>query len=210
MSERDVHAAVAAELASGGSAHAELLRSIVDVGRAIFQARACSVTLLDEESGELVFEAIAGEGSPDLLGARFPSSTGVAGWVLVARESIVVEDTGHDPRFARDVAERTGFVPERLMAAPLLRGDETIGVLEVLDWTSIDRPLAEIELLDMFGAQAAVALGLAERARRARRALDGSEELVAVAALATRLDGLTGERRKAGLRLLAALEQLLR
>ena len=41
----------------------ELLQSIVEVARAIFGATASSVFLLDEETDELVFEAVAGEGA---------------------------------------------------------------------------------------------------------------------------------------------------
>ena len=44
------------------SAQRELLQSIVDVARAIFDAKAASITLYDEETDELVFEAVSGEG----------------------------------------------------------------------------------------------------------------------------------------------------
>ena len=39
-----------------------LLESIVDVARSIFHAKAASVFLYDEETDELVFEAVSGEG----------------------------------------------------------------------------------------------------------------------------------------------------
>src|SRR5256885_13308964 len=35
--------------------------------------------------------------------------------------------------FARDVAERTGYVPKGLMAVPLLHDERALGVLQVLD-----------------------------------------------------------------------------
>ena len=50
----------------------ELLRSVVEVARAIFGAKASSVLLLDEAANELVFEAVVGEGEENLLGQRFP------------------------------------------------------------------------------------------------------------------------------------------
>ena len=43
---------------------------------------------------------------------RFPSSAGIAGWVLVTRQPLVLDDVTADPRHARNVAERTGYVPE--------------------------------------------------------------------------------------------------
>ena len=112
-------AAVAAGLLSGDELHRALLRSIVDVARAIFRARAASVFLLDGEADELVFEAVSGEGEESLVGRRFPSSTGIAGWVLVTSQSLVLDDVSADPRFASQAAESTGYVPKAIMAVPL-------------------------------------------------------------------------------------------
>ena len=67
------------------AAVSELLQSIVDLARATFGARASSILSLDEDANELVFAAVAGEGSDSLVGRRIPSSTGIAGWVLVTR-----------------------------------------------------------------------------------------------------------------------------
>ena len=77
MTEDRLRAAVAAAVVGSESAFAELLRSVAEVARAIFGARAASIFLLDEATDELVFEAVAGEGSDRLLGRRFPSSTGL-------------------------------------------------------------------------------------------------------------------------------------
>ena len=54
----DLRAAVAAGALGSEEAYRELLQSIVEVARAIFGARASSVFLFDEESDELVFEAV--------------------------------------------------------------------------------------------------------------------------------------------------------
>jgi GAF domain-containing protein len=133
VSEDRLRAAVSAGVLASEEAHISLLQSIVDVARAIFGARASSIFLLDEETDELVFEAISGEGSDRLIGTRFPSSTGIAGWVLVTGQPLILEDVGADPRFARSFAEQTGFVPKGLMAVPLLHEERALGVLEVLD-----------------------------------------------------------------------------
>jgi GAF domain-containing protein len=213
VSEDRLRAAVAAGVLASEERYRDLLRSVVETARAIFGARASSVFLLDESTDELVFEAIAGEGEgPSLVGTRFPSSTGIAGWVLVTRQPLVVEDVGEDPRFARDFAEKTGYVPKGLMAVPLLHEERALGVLEVLDRPQRSRfTLEEMDLLGLFANQAAIALDLLQRTRRATAALAEEEEDVAlVARLARALDELEGERRDAGLRLLAALEEILR
>jgi GAF domain-containing protein len=203
-------AAVAAGVLPSEGAYRELLSSIVETARAIFAAQASSIFLFDEETDELVFEAISGVGS-ELVGTRFPSGTGIAGWVLMARQAIVLEDVAKDPRFAREVAESTGYVPSGLMAAPLLVEERTLGVLEVLDRPSQSRfTLGELDLLGLFANQAAIALDLLQHARRARRMLEGDDQgLGRIAGLAASLDALEGEARVAGSALVDALATLL-
>jgi len=203
----DLRAEVAAGVLGAEEGYRRLLQATVDVARAIFHARAASVFLLDEEADELVFEAVSGKGSDSLVGRRFPSSTGVAGWVLVTRQPLVVDDLTKETRFSLEAAASTGYVPRGLMAVPLLADDGVIGVLEVLDRQE-ETPftLADIDLLGLFGNQAAIALELLRRARRAKTALDGGDDLSRFAA---RLDHAPEEQRAAGLELLRALERLL-
>jgi GAF domain-containing protein len=206
-----MHAAVAAGVLAAENDFAELLRSVVEVARAIFGARASSIFLFDEEADELVFAAVAGDGEQQLVGRRMPADTGIAGWVLSSRTPLVLEDLANDPRHARDVAEDTGYVPSGMMAAPLLADERALGVLQVLDRPKRARfSLQEMELLGLFANQAAIALGLLDSTRRARAALDGDAELSVVARLAAALTRLEGERRAAGLQLLEQLELVLR
>jgi GAF domain-containing protein len=205
----DLNAAVAAAALGSEERFRELLRSIVEVARAIFSAKASSVLLLDEATSELVFEAVVGEGEETLVGQRFPAGTGVAGWVLATRTPLVLEDVSRDPRFAKDVAEGTGYVPEGLMAVPLLHDERALGVLSVLDRQS-KFTLQEMELLGMFASQAAVALDLLQRTREAEAALAGEGSLSSVARVAAALSELPEERRPDADRLLDALEAVLR
>jgi GAF domain-containing protein len=200
--------AAAAGALGDESDHRALLGSIVDVARAIFGARAASVFLFDEDTDELVFEAVSGEGADDLVGRRFPSSTGLAGWVLVTRQPLVLDDARTDARFGREAAESTGYVPDKIMAVPLLHGEEALGVLEVLDPPAGARdPLADMELLSLFAGQAAVALSLLRRSRQARATLAGAG---GTAALVARVAAAL-ERREdpAAERLLEALAEVL-
>jgi GAF domain-containing protein len=211
MSE-DLKAAVAAGVVGSEESFRMLLQSVVEVARAIFGAQASSIFLLDEEADELVFEAVAGHGAETLLGKRFPSSTGIAGWVLVTRQPIVIEDVAEDPRFAKGVAEETGYVPKGLMAVPLLNEERVLGVLEVLDRPQRSQfSLVEMDLLGLFANQAAIALDLLQRARRAESMLaESGEGAEVVARLAATVDSLEDEHRAAGLKLLGAVEEVLR
>jgi len=212
MSEDGFRAAVAAGVMGVDDAYRALLQSVVDVARSIFGAQAASIFLLDEEADELVFEAVAGKGERSLIGLRIPSSTGIAGWTLVTRQPLVIEDLTQDPRHAREVAERSGYVPKGIMSVPLLADERALGVLQVLDRPKRpDFSLQEMELLGLFANQAAIALDLLQRSRRAKAALDESGGGVAVVArVAAALDELTEGDRARAMRLFEALEDVLR
>jgi GAF domain-containing protein len=205
----ELNAAVAAAALGSEERFRALLRSVVEVARAIFAAKASSILLLDETTNELVFEAVVGEGEESLLGQRFTAGTGVAGWVLATRTPLVIEDVARDPRFAKDVAEGTGYVPQGLMAVPLLHDEQALGVLEVLDRQS-RFTLEEMELLGLFASQAAVALDLLRRARAAEVALAGDGDLAVVARLADALGELDEDSRPGAQALLESLEKVLR
>lgn len=143
-----------------------LLQSIVEVARSVFGAAAASVFLLDDETDELVFEAVAGEGEDELIGTRFPSGTGLAGWVVMSGQALLVDDVTQNPQFARDAAESTGYVPRSIMAAPLIRNGDCIGVLEVLDRASRPRgDLSDVDLIGLLATEVALGLELVVRLR---------------------------------------------
>ena len=206
--ELDARGAAAAGMLGGDEdTYRALLQSIVDVARSIFGAEAASIFLYDEEADELVFEAVSGQGGDTLVGARFPSSTGIAGFALVTRQPLVVDDLDNDPRFSRDRAAATGYVPTSIVASPLLHDERTLGVLSVLD-RDPERPfgVAELDVLSRFSTQAAIGLDLLLSARRARSALDGEGSGSVVARLAGLL---ADEDDGAGTALLEAIERVL-
>ena len=144
----------------------KLVQSIAEVARSVFGAAAASVFLVDPSSGELVFEAVAGEGERQLVGTRFPGGTGIAGWVATSAQPLLVEDVSQSTQFARDAAASTGYVPRSIMAAPLIQDGECLGVLEVLDRGSRKRgELGDVDLLGLLSAELAAALELLTRLR---------------------------------------------
>ena len=143
-----------------------LLQSIVELGCSVFGARACSIMSHDASTRELVFEAVAGEGADTLVGRRLPATTGLAGWSLASEELISVADVRKDPRFARDVAESTGFVPSAITVVPLLAREQAIGVLSLLDQgASSSVGIAEMGVLGTLADHAAAILQLVLDAR---------------------------------------------
>ncbi len=159
-----------------------LLQSIVEVACSVYGAAAASVFLLHEETGDLVFEAVAGEGEDRLIGTRFPAGTGIAGSTVMFGQPLVIDDVSASPQFAREAAESTGYVPRSIMVAPLFRDGDCIGVLEILDRDSRPRcDLADLDSLGLIATETAAVLSLlvrlrsleSERGERAGAAMEG-------------------------------------
>ena len=119
------------------TAHEDVPRAlIISVGsvRTLFGAAACSLALVDDEGEQLRYVAADGVGADEILGVSLPVGRGIGGWAAMSGQPIAVRDVATDARFARDVAESTHYVPEVILAAPLLStAGEVVGVVSVLD-----------------------------------------------------------------------------
>ncbi len=110
-----------------------LMGAVVRTAAGVFDAAAASIALVDPETDELVFKAAWGAGADEIVGVRLAPGTGLAGTVANDGEPIFVADCRNDPRFAARIAANTGYVPVTMLIVPLKRGDETVGVLSLLD-----------------------------------------------------------------------------
>jgi GAF domain-containing protein len=139
--------------------HDELLHSIISTARALFDAEACSLALLDEDQDELIFHMASGGAERAIVGIRMPVGTGIAGWVVTSGQPIAIRDVADDPRFARHVAESVGYMPSSILAMPLETERDVIGVIEILD-PRRGRPQGpnDLDFLAVFARQAALAL----------------------------------------------------
>ncbi len=141
------------------SGQLELLRSITDAAKSIFEAAACSLALLDNDDSELVYYVASGAGAEDVVGMRIPSGQGIAGWVVMSGQPIAIEDVRQDPRFAQRFAESTGYVPTSILAMPLETERKMLGVISVLDRRSDGSEGShDMELLSLFARQAALGI----------------------------------------------------
>jgi hypothetical protein len=116
-----------------GTTRRRVMEAIVRTAAGMFEAAACSIALTDPASSELIYEAAWGAGAAEVVGMRLPPGVGLAGSVVATGEGVFVPECRTDPRFARQVAAGTGYVPYTMVVAPLVRDGKTIGVLSVLD-----------------------------------------------------------------------------
>ena len=133
----DALVAVAARLAAADrlvpAAGEPALHAVAEAAADLIGVTAASVALHDPATDRLVFRAAAGPQGRGVIGLSIAAHEGIAGYVFSTGQPIAVADVAADPRFERTTAERTGYVPRRLLAVPLVDGVETIGVLELLD-----------------------------------------------------------------------------
>jgi len=101
--------------------------------RELFSAAATSFARTTEDGEHLVFVAADGAGADRIVGVELPVGRGIAGFAAMSGQSIAVADVQRDPRFARDVAESTEYVPRTILAAPVFADGDVAGVLSVLD-----------------------------------------------------------------------------
>ena len=179
-------------IAAGGqtvlsSSGDELLNSIVEAAARIFRAAAASILLINEEEQVLEFKVAARPADKSLVGLKYPLDKGIAGYVVMTGQPLATSKVQEDARFDRQFAESTGYVPESILATPLLSGDRIIGVMEVLD--KIDASsfgMHDIEMAGLFARQAALAIDQLQQIHSLENALvlglkrlaegDGSQE----------------------------------
>jgi GAF domain-containing protein len=136
-----------------------LLRSIVNAAGRIFGAAASSILLVNEDEQVLEFKVSYGSSDRDLVGSKFPLDKGIAGYVVMTGQPIATSNVRQDERFNQDFAKSTGYVPNSILATPLVSDGRIIGVMEVLDKiNAASFDMQDMELLGMFAQQAAIAI----------------------------------------------------
>jgi GAF domain-containing protein len=142
-----------------GDVEHALLQSIVDATATLFDAEASSIALFERDPERLEFRVAAGAQGAGAVGLSVPPSHGIVGYVFSTGQALALSDVLSDPRFDRQTAERTGYVPRSIAAVPLIDAEQPVGVLQVLDKRGSETfSLRDMELLGVFARQAAAAI----------------------------------------------------
>jgi hypothetical protein len=108
------------------------LAALCALARVALGAASVSIATVDDDG--LRFVAADGLGAAEILGTHLPPGAGIAGFVAATGQSLSVRDPMSDPRFAREVGERTGYVPNAIQCVAVLDADgDVAAVLSVLD-----------------------------------------------------------------------------
>jgi GAF domain-containing protein len=141
------------------SAADDLLDGLVRAATVAIPSPAGSLLLVDREANALTFAVVIGQTASRLAGVSLPLGRGIAGLVAASGQPLAISNAQQDPRHARDIAEQSGYLPNTILAVPVMADGEVIGVLELLDRQGAPTyGLADMELLGQFAALCAGAL----------------------------------------------------
>jgi len=98
---------------------------------------AASVSIARVMDDGLRYVAADGRSAAGIVGTLLPPGAGIAGFVAATGQSLTVRDPTSDPRFARDVGERVGYVPGEIQCIAVVdREGDVVAVLSLLDRSS--------------------------------------------------------------------------
>ncbi len=74
-----------------------------------------------------------GQVADRLMKMRLPPGKGIAGFVFTTGQPMAVADVAREETFYAEVDRATGYSTQTILATPLRAGDETVGVLEIVN-----------------------------------------------------------------------------
>jgi len=123
------------------------------LARDLVAADRCSIWLADPDHGEL--RTKVAHGVPEI---RIPAGRGLVGACIETNETLLVNDTATDPRFAGQVDRESGYVTRSMVVIPLHgSGGKVIGALQALNKPGGFSP-DDVNLLRLAAAYAASAI----------------------------------------------------
>ena len=134
-----------------------VLLTLLDQIRQVTEAEACSVALIDQVSGDLVFRQAVGGVAQTVIGLRLSLGEGLTGWAAQHRQSVLVLDVAADAR-SYPLRHQDNFVTRDLIAVPLIARDVVTGVIELVNKRRGKFNEDDRRLLESVAAQAAIAI----------------------------------------------------
>jgi Nif-specific regulatory protein len=143
---------------------------IIESAAGMVKAKASSLLLLDPKTRKLYFKVATGEKKREIKEFEVSLGQGIAGAVAESGEALLIPDVSKDPRWLKDISEAIGFETRSIACVPMKRGDEVIGVFQIIDKES-GEPIQEKDMktLAEFADLAAVAIGNSQKIAKVQR-----------------------------------------
>lgn len=168
----ELAAHLAARIDPAALAHdAAALHALFAEIAATVPTQGAALSCFDPQGRELVFRASRGLEHGVIDGVRLRPGQGIAGWVAVHREPVLLDDASRDPRHDPELARLAGLVPRSMICVPLVHGEHLLGVLQVINRLD-GRPFTadELRAVQALADAAAVAIENASLYRRVEEA----------------------------------------
>jgi len=135
-----------------------LLEDIVRAAADITHAEAASILLYDDTARQLYFQIATNIDEPTMRGLVVPLDSSIAGWIVLNRTSVRIDDAHKDERYFKGVEQTIGQSTKSLLGIPLITKNKIVGVLEVVNKKRGRFTDPDESMLTVLGAQAAVAI----------------------------------------------------
>jgi GAF domain-containing protein/FixJ family two-component response regulator len=144
----------------------QALTVVMERVNSMLKVEAGSLLLVDEETGELVFQVALGEKSEAVRPLRLKMGQGIAGRVAQSSNPLLIPDIGKAPQYGKALDITAEFATRSVLCVPMTARGETIGVIEVIN--KLDGTFTESDqsLLGSIAGYAAVAIDNARLVRR--------------------------------------------
>ena len=141
-----------------------------------------SSLLLRDEDGQLFFEVALGEKGEIVKRFQLKLGEGIAGWVAMHGEPLIVPHAVDDPRFFKEVDQAADFITHNIICVPLHIKEDIIGVIQGINKRQGEFTQDDIELFQSLADQIAIALDNArlydELNEMARKLVEGLSEVI--------------------------------
>jgi len=116
----------------------DILSTIMKKAKKIIKAEAWSFLLIDQETGDLVFEKTAGKkvDKKKIKKIRIKIGEGIAGWVARELMPVVVPDVSSDPRYSSRIDRQISLKTKSIICVPITSKGTILGVLEIVNKTT--------------------------------------------------------------------------
>ena len=136
-----------------------LLEQILASAVQLLTAESGALFLVDEDTGDLTVNVVAGHVDQKMVGKRVPPQRGVVGRAIEARRSVLVADVRAAEDWDASIDALPGFETRTVLVVPMVVQGMAIGALEVINKKDGGVFTADDEqLLLAFAGQAAVAI----------------------------------------------------
>jgi len=160
--QQEVEFGVVYDLATALTGTLDLERiysQITDPIRRILNVETISIALVEPVSGEVIFvDSLMGPEFAHLPPIRLQPGQGIAGWVALHGEPLIINETRHDTRFFANIDNQSGFRTQSVLCVPLRVEQRVIGVMEAINKQSGSFGDADLRLLQAITGPLAAAI----------------------------------------------------